>query len=349
MKHDFTTDQNPQPLLAAELGGLAFPAYAAAGDWPTKEAMDRLNSTAFADPQARLHPLHTKAAAYVSAVYCAFSAQPPAAPVVERLKQAAVLHGIEADVLPVLEILQRNKSAAEEADKPDTYALRDGKEHAFYPVGTKYDIELSSAAIVRDMRMKNLPVKQARQACLVLVKRAETVGLPLHILSDEVVKLGTDTVLDSQALLRQAEWRDRLAETDTYKQAAQLYIEAPLEDNRQAGADAWEAMDAHYGVKASALTPSVEICWFCGPSVAEAEKAAASLVFFGSDAIPAAVFAGVTDADIQGWYTGDHRTKAAAVVTAAQTDGGAASDLLDTWSVNERAVLAQHLHRRLNR
>jgi hypothetical protein len=348
MKLDFTTDQNPQSMLAAVLREQPFPDYASEGSWPTAEELRKLASTAFADQQNRLHPVHTKAATFLSSVYCAYAATSPAPAVVEGLKKAAQLHGIAADVDQVLQVLDLNKQAAENNDRPDTYALRDGQEHAFYPIGTQYDVTHSAEHLNQDHDLGNLPLKQARQACLKLVKQACNLGMDLAYLPSFVTQMGADTFVDEAALLRQAEWRERITGDAQYKQAAEYYLAHPTEDVRQAGADLWECADAVYEVKTSSVTPKVQDVWFSGRSVADMEKAANSVVFFGDEPVNVAVFAGVTEADVNGWYAGENRERMQAIVKAAKTKGGLeATTLLDACTKDERALLASHLTRKL--
>jgi hypothetical protein len=340
---DYTTDNNPRALHRATLNGLEFPKYASEGAWPSAEDVQSLADTAFADRKNRLHPLHTKAAAFVSAVYCANLDAQPAPEIIENLKQAAMAHGIEADVLPILAEIN-NKQAAE-SSAPDTYALRDGKEHAFYPVGTNHDIEHSSIGILRDMRNKHLPVKCARQACLNLVRRADQLKYAQSLLPDEILLLGRDTVARVDALEKQADWRERQTGTNLYKEAVDMFRSNPTEENRQAGAEAWEQLDEACGIKQSSLTPSVASCWFAGTDLVAVKAAARHMVWLGDESVPSGVFSTVPPEVYQSWYGAHEQEKIAAVFEAAARDGLEASELLDAMTGDERAVLAGHLQR----
>lgn len=340
---DYTTDNNPRPLHQAALDGIEFPKYASEGNWPSAEDVQGLADAAFADPQRRLHPVHTKAATFVSAVYCRHMLTPPSPEIIENLKKAASVHGIEDDVLPI--IAELNHKQAAETQAPDNYALQDGKEHAFYPIGTIYDVENSGIGILNDMRNKRLPIKYARQACLKLVQRADQLKFARTLLPNEVLQLGTETLAHVSALDTQAAWRARHTGVDLYKEAVNMFRSNPTEEYRQAGAEAWEQLDAICGVKCSSLIPTVATCWFSGTDLVAVKAAAQHMVWFGKDMVPAGVLSTVPPDVYQSWYGAEDQEKIAAVFEAASSDGLRASDLLDAMSVNDRAVLADHLRR----
>lgn len=340
MKKDITIDQNPRPLYKAA-AEMTFPAYVEGADLPTPEECAGLQPSAFAMPEQRLHPLHTKAAAYLTAVYLAGQEDALAPEVIGRVKQAAAVHGISEDVLPWLERMVQVKEAT---SRPDMFALRDGT-HAFYPIGTRYDIEHSVDGICRDIRTGRLPVKEARQACLALVKRANEIGYSDDMLPETVRQMGTETLARTDAILKQAAWRERVTGCEVYKQAAELFAENPTEDNRQAGAEAWEQLDALCDVKASAVTPAVPDVWFDGPSMDEVKQAADRSVWFGQEVVPVETLTLVDPEAWQSWYGSVDQAKVAAVMEAAGRSGLEASNLLDQWTPNERAVLAGHLQR----
>lgn len=343
---DFTKDNNPLPLHRAILDGFEFPKYASEKEWPSSEDVQDLAPGAFADPINRLHPIHTKAACFVSALYCSNLVTVPSPDIIENIKQAAGVLGIQNDVLPLLANMNaRTKQAAEEGAAPDTYALQDGKEHAFYPIGTTYDVETSANGIMRDMRTKLLPVKEARKACLRLVARADQLKLARELLPDDVQILGRQSVARVDALDTQAAWRARQTGTDLYKEAVELFRENPTEENRQAGAEAWELLDDVNNIKTSSLFPSVTRCWFSGEDLHTIKQAARHLVWLGDEAVPSGVLSTVPPEIYESWYGQDQREKVAFVFQAAGRDGLEASALLDTWTTDERAVLAGHLQR----
>lgn len=339
---DFITDENPRPLHRAVANGYEFPKYAAEGTWPGEEDVANLTAAAFADTGCRQHPIHTKAACLVSTVYVVNSGADVEPAVLERLKTAAELFGIEADVLPLLaDYTSRTKQASQ---RPEQYALRDNAD-AFYPTGTRYDLERSSLGILEDRRRENLPIKLARQAAVQLIKRASELQYDPNLFPEEIQKLGSETLLNPDALEAQADWRQRLTGNDLYKQAAAFYREAPTEQNRQDVAQAWEDLDRAHGVKVSRLTPSLVSCFFDGVDLHTVKEAAKGLVWFGNETVPTGTLSLIPKSVYSGWYGSDMQEKVAAVFDASTRSGLEASELLETWTQDERALLAQHLQR----
>lgn len=344
LARDYTTDNNPTSLVRGVMEGIALPDYTAC-DWPTASDVVGLNKTAFADPVRRLFPVHTKVACFASALYCAGADDFPSADVVENIKKAAEVHGIIGDVQPVLDLLQHNKQASENAERPDTYALQDGVEHAFYPIGTTFDIEQSAYGVNGDIKTKKLPMKFARSVCAKIVKRAQDLGLSLERLPPDVCVIGFLPHPDVTMLFKQAAWRERLTGETLYKEAVENYALSLREDSLRDSLDAWEQLDAMYGVKTSATVPSIKDCWCVGTPDQAIKNASLHTVWFGSEPLPAGSLSLVPDSVFRSWYAGEEAEKVAAVFDAAKRDGEAASALLDAWTPDQRAVLAGHLHR----
>lgn len=340
--HDFTSDQNPRTLVRGVLAGATLPAYAE-GDYPTASELHELKAAAFADPAKRLHPVHTKQATFMSALYVAnVDADVPEA-VVDNLRKAASVHDITQDVEPLLLQLQQNKKASTQ-NTTDIYALRDG-DKAFYPLGTQFDLEKSAASIASDIRFQLLPVRHVRSACEALVKRARDMRYPLDDLPPDILRYGIRIQPSLETLYKQAEWRERLTQEPLYKQAVDVYAKTLDENTLCECAEAWHQLDDMHQVKAGNLTPPVLTCWCSGVTEEEVKEASRHTLWFGSEAVPSGVLTTVPLDTLKSWFGAETQEKMAAIHKAAQSHGFEASDLLDALSSDERAVLAGHLRR----
>lgn len=340
--HDFLSDQNPRTLVRGVLAGVTLPAYAE-GDWPTASELQGLKSAAFADPANRLHPIHTKQATFMSALYASSVEGGVADAVVENIRKAASVHSIAGDVDPLLDQLQQNKQASGESTA-DLYAFRDG-EKAFYPLGTQFDLEKSATSIASDIHYQLLPVRHVRTACEALIKRAQALACPLDSLPDAVVRMGMRLQPHLEPLRKQADWRERLTQEPLYKAAVELYAADRTEENLCECAEAWHQLDRIHGVKASNINLSVLDCWCSGVTEEEVKAASRHTLWFGDDSVPAGVLTTVPRDTLGSWFGAGTREKMAAIHAVANVNGGDASDMLDRLSSDERAVLAGHLRR----
>ena len=337
---DFTSDPNPRGLYALEKAGHAMPSFLQDCEWPGAADVAGLASTAFADPSRRLHPVHNKAACMLTAMYL-YGLPEVSEHVLVNTKRAAAVHGIESEVLPLLEPLS-NTNAVQTKAAADGFALHAGDQN-FYPVRTRYEVEQSGVGLLHDFKGGLLPVKEARQAALCLVKRATDVGANLP---DDIRRLGTPTVLSPAAVTTQANWRSKEARgTDNglYKAALDTYLSDISEDTRQACAQAWADLDDMLGVKTSAYIPSVTSVWFDGLSESVVKAAAQQTLWIGEDVLPSAVLTSIPGEVLASWYAGDEAVKMAAIHTTAKVDTFRASEMLEELGKDNLAVLAAHL------
>ena len=337
---DYLTDPVPLPLFRLAETASMFPDYVAGQSWPDQAEVLSLRKQAFADPKSREFPLHTKQAVWLAAAYVS------AAPAYERevrpgvadaIKQAAARFDITPDVEAIMEFQTQACKAA--AHTPDTYALRTG-EVLSYPLGTRYDVDMSALGIQTDFRNGRLPVKQARMASLALVKRAAQLKVDTALLATQAVTLGSDKVADPDMLKRAADWRARQAPCDLYKIAAESFLEQPTEARRCELAQLWIDLDAATGVKESATTLPVIDIIFGGVSLAELQKVASQTILIQGKAVPAGMLASIPDEAITSWFNADLQTKVAAVVSAARRDGMEASQLLESFTPDEVQMLS---------
>ncbi len=335
---DFTDTANPKGWFLLESEGQPKPDYVQ-GQFPDADSLAKLASTSFACTTSRKFPVHTKKATWLSAAFVYGEPNVPAY-VVENIKKAADVHGISDDITPLLKPCQeQHKKAA------DNFAISD-KEIMLYPVGTRFDVENSGYGLLDDMRRKRIPVKEARQAALVLVKRAKETGARLP---DKVSALGQQTFTPDANLLKQAKWRSKLvngADEGLYEQAVQVWAESARdEETKQACAQTWADVDAMLDVRPSAYTPEVEAVWFQGVPEETMRKAAQAFLFIDGDTYPAGMLTSVPKADVESWFAGDMAKKAANIRDLADADTLAASDAIEALSADERQHFSSMLAR----
>ena len=189
---DFLTDQNPLPFYKAASAEL-FPDFAAE-NWTQPADVENLPRTAFADPARREFPVHTKVATLLSAIYAAGvplyvpDQAGDQAHIMEAIKSAAEVHGISEDVERVCDYFASfaRKQASEAT--PDAFALKDG-DVVFYPVKTATDVRSSGVGVANDFADRRLPVGEAREAAMNIVKRATELRMQPAELPDVVHQL----------------------------------------------------------------------------------------------------------------------------------------------------------------
>lgn len=252
---DFTTDQ-----VLAYVGALAkrdlLPRYMKEGSIPEPEDLKDVPSHSFGDDVARLFPVNTKAAAYLSLVDLAHKGQ-RGTPVWERVKEACEAHGVLEDAEKGIAALTvapapQNKEAAE---TPREFALEldhpDGTRTQHYPMNGSHETEESLLKIAGDMREESLPRSWFASAAGTLLKRARELGLSEQYAPREVRRLGESRVPDlalaeKQVLLRQKQAGFGDDWVALYKEAIALVEEDPSQ--AMEAAYAWELADLRHKI-----------------------------------------------------------------------------------------------------
>jgi hypothetical protein len=343
---DFLTDQNPKAFYKAATADL-FPDFAAE-NWTQPEEVAGLAATAFADPARREFPVHTKVATVLSAVYAAgmplyaADSDTDVPAVLERVKRAAVVHGIGDSVDKVIEhFASFSRKSAAAAAPQDMFALR-GDNFACYPIVTQFDVSESARGIDEDFSAGRLPIKQARQAALMTMKRATELRMDPDYFTDTARLLGSDQLPDVETLRKHASWRTRITGDTAYEESAEFLCGDFSEEVKQACAEIWQELDSTHKVDIGPFVPPVPTVMFSGSSRDKFTKLANSYVWFGENMVPCPVVASLSEAVIKRAYTEAERPKVQEVVKAAfELRGEAATDLLATWDGAEVARLAQ--------
>ena len=322
-------DPNPKPRNHVE-SSIGLPDFMKTAEALAAPDIKGLADTAFAD-KARQYPMHTKEATYASAV-AAFGTG-LGEPMLGRIKLAARMHGIEAEVAAAEALFIQTKSAAvEPAAVPANFALQvetaNGLE-SFYPVDGEYNLEKSARALLEDMNSGKLPIDWARQAACAIVKAAEAGGT-LAYLPRRVLVLGEERLPDLEKAA------DLTAYRCTYlghpPGTRELYLDvvksaAANPEDLDTYVQLYRDIDETLHVKYSSLVPHPYEVFYGGMKLAEVTKLASQVVMVSDVMVPLDVFQRVPENEI----TRHFRKDACAIVKAAQgMEAAQASHLLET-------------------
>lgn len=194
---DIISDQNPTALYEVGIrAGDKLPQYVKEASVLQPEDVVDLKDFAFADQANRLHPIHTKAATYLSAVYLA-AAGLDNTPAFTAAKKAASAHGISEDVDYALTLIPKAEKSASE-DKP-LYALEfdilDDHIQAF-PLNTEVQVYKSACDIDSLLNKGMSDVEWLTSATMNLVKRAKELRMSTAELPARIWRLGEERNVD---------------------------------------------------------------------------------------------------------------------------------------------------------
>lgn len=290
---DFTTDEALSflPLLkAAE----AIPSWLETA--VEAEDVRSLPSVAFADSFRRQMPIHTKAAAYLSAVGAVVYDYPAEQGWETRLKAACESYGITNDVKKAHAVLSPdNYHSTEASETPKTaYALEiqvepDQPATRFYPINHAEQVEESARKLAADMHQERLPLSWFAEAADQIVKAATTLDLPLTRLPQTVIRLAEDRLPSPEYLREQIDRRVKQAgipedAVELYRQAADLALNK--EASALEAAHVWELADRKLGVKYSDTLASPVAAFRSGMRAEDFEKLAGTVVPVAGVTVP---------------------------------------------------------------
>lgn len=275
MMLDFTKDNAPHFVKAASS---IMPDIAAKiGDF---RDVSQLHANAFADTTLRLHPIHTKEAAVLSAAYVALMDVPAAAHIRNRIKTACVEFGA-GDYYDALVTEEVTKSAAadEPADEAFALVVKDGAvTHRHYPIDSSNAVQDSAFELVNDYYSRHkFPVSWFREAATNLMKAAAIHDVKSYELPEDVVRVGNDDTLPdfekaaSYAKMRVAAGAPSDA-VEIYSELVKYAQEHP--DELEDVMDSVEDLDRNFGIRYGGVVPNPSDMFYCGNSNSEIEKAA---------------------------------------------------------------------------
>jgi len=311
MDKDFVRDNNPTAIYYADTQ-VGLPEYVKQATVITPEDLDRLHISAFADQAHRLHPVHNKAAALLSAIYLAGNGRTDDK-VWERTKQACAFHQIEKDLEAIVSVFNHTKSATEEPQTQEKWAVQiqwnETEVGSYYPLNNAEEVKEAAVNIDQDFAEDRMPIDLFRTGAINIMKAAHENEVPLSSIPWTVQQAGelrypnpgyAETLLYTRKLAGVSE-----EGLEIYKQCASLAAEAGTDEATKQAADLWLLLDEQHGIDYrkqanGMLIPSPYDCFYTGMRHQDLEKIANTHVVLHGVMIPAEEFvAAVYDQDGQ--------------------------------------------------
>jgi hypothetical protein len=301
---DYVKSNNPKPLYAAMAALGKFPEFVTKQAGVSEEDLDALHDASFADPANRELPVHTKAAAYLSAAYYFNEKEARPAGTEERLRAVASSYGFAGELDKLASTGLRN---AEPAPEPDpVYALFfevDGKQSGVYRLDTVNRMLHSAEAMVKDASAGRLALKDYRKGAMAVVKLASAAGVSGE-LPPAVLRMGADNLPSLELAGAVAVLRKYAGVSEENLETYSDIVKAASEEYEASGHDAaaldrwveaWTELDKACGVKYSSTVLDPYSAFFSGIPMDEVAKLASSTVLLRDVMIPVADFAAVPE------------------------------------------------------
>jgi hypothetical protein len=318
LKTDYTTDQNPRSIHFVQDQGIT-PEYIKSAAVPTKESVQGMPDTVFADPGKRLLPVHTKEATFFSAAYF-FGSGDSDPSVATRIEKAAAAFGITSDIVNVRNaFVFETKQASAVPYALEVEMSKEAGVHSFYPLLTRDNVVDSASQMSRDYHEGRLPLELYRDAAVNTVKSAHELGIEDRELPKTVVQLGTPRTPDFQyaasrvSLSKSAGLINEEAlpvYLDILQAAESEYNSISDFTEKDAAMTKWaEAMldlDRACGIaKYNEIVVDPYSALFSGTSYADIDKAASETLFINDAAVPLAALQAIPSKDVHARFTKD--------------------------------------------
>lgn len=298
MTMDFIRDQNPTALYEVGIrAGDSLPNYVKEASILQEEELTHLADTAFADSIHRLHPIHTKAATFMSAVYLA-GAGAQGTSEFNTVKEAADFHGISADVEAAIQLLAVNEKSASEERLPVphaiTFELHENETWTAYPMANDVQVVKAATDVVRDWNDGHIPTDWLFAAAKNIVKRATALDMYRNSIPDRIWALGEERLVDFSAAETAAETRKHAGVTDIteYEQAVKKAADGTI--SVAEAIDTWMYLDTTNNVNHKRYISPHE-AFYSGPKVSTVEKLAAENVIIENIMVPINAFTKLAD------------------------------------------------------
>ncbi|MEN6605128.1 MAG: hypothetical protein ABFD86_22190 [Bryobacteraceae bacterium] len=315
-----------KPVMHADIQ-IGLPEFVKTAAWPDELEASRLPSTAFADA-SRKFPIHTKAAAFCSALVAA--ADGCGDDIGNKISAACVAHGIGEEVLRYTGLFDSVKVASNAPAA--TYALSielNGQLQNFLPISSQDDVEDSIAELEKSAADGRLPCELIKQAAEKIADAAEAFDVP-YATTSVVSRLGQRCLADPIKAAHLVETRAGIA-GDTmgaYREIIGFLNTPGMEQQVIDGLrDLDSANGVDYGFKSAACTKHLtpwEIV-FCGPSEDAVEKMAGTHVLLADLPSPVEALRAVSEKEVGRRFVKEASDKIAKARTAAPAE---ASQLL---------------------
>jgi hypothetical protein len=335
---DQIKDQNPRPVFFAQKQEGA-PDWAKSASIPAPDDLKGLSRAAFADPDNRSLPVHTKESCWQSAAY--YWGQDHRDPQVEaRIKSAALAFGIDKDVEWVE---TRLRTRTKEASAPRfalTAIMEDGAEAGFYPLGDEEQVLESAEAFRKDAHDRRLPAECVRAAAVELLKEARNLGVESEV-PVVVQKWGEERIPDPVGARVNINLRKcaSVGQADLYEDlysggCTELEKAANYEE-RDEITEKWAGLlvdlDRLAGIETyHDMQPHPYAVLNAGPTHAELEKVASQTLFLGDTLVPARALVSVPEAEVRKYFRKDAAARILNIQKLASSDiWGANRDLAE--------------------
>ncbi len=344
---DFTTDE-ALAFLALIKEASVLPSWLAGA--PSPSDLEHLPSSAFADTAGRLMPIHSKDAAYLSAV-SAFAYGTEEGPWTGRLKTACHAYGIVDEVKAAHGALAKKDATENPPSEVQKVACAleligspGEKPTGYYPMHCNHAVERSMDKLAEDIREKRLPEAYFAEAAEKLVKAAGEFSIPEKQIPHRVRELGEVRLPSPSYLEEQISYRQKQAGLPD--EAANIYREAAANVIEKAAsiADAahlWELADMKFGIKVAGAVVAPVKAFKSGRTQASVEKEARSVCLISDIVVPYHNLLSIAPVVIAARF----EKEAAAAILQAQSakDGIVASEKLASVSPEDQIQLLELL------
>lgn len=293
---------------------------------PEEADLEQLARTAFASPHERLFPLHSKTAAFLSALHAEASGVTDTA-VLGRIKSACAAYNILDEVRLAHDSLPRETLPdSQDVRKQKTaHAIElviepGGEPEAFYPIDTVMQIEKSATDLNRDIGERKLPTSWFMEASRALVKAAGELGFPVHQIPPAVMALSVDRIPSDLFIQDQLEKRKEAGMPDAAVELCKEAYDSSCETGEYLeAAHLWEIADRKYAIDYSGGVLDPVKAFNSGMLRSQADEMAEEVFVLDDLLLPKTAFLTLPENTIAASFP---RTKAAGLLQA-RSDGSA--------------------------
>jgi hypothetical protein len=289
---DFTKDQNPTALYEVGIkAGDSLPDYVKEASILQEEDLASLYDCAFADSTNRLHPIHTKSATYMSAVYLAGEGKLDSKEFA-AVKEAAALFDIEQDIDAAIALLpQSEKSAHELATEKYALSFEIEEQDTWKAYAINNEVEVTKAATdaVRDWNDDHIPTDWFFHAARNIVKRASELNMARNDIPEKVWRFGEERLVDFDNVEYAIGERSRAGVEDVAEYAQALKQASDGAITVEQAVDTWMGLDAANNVSHKRVTSPHE-AFFSGAKVAYLQDLSEKNIFISDVMVPAVEF-----------------------------------------------------------
>lgn len=285
---DFTKDQNPTALYEVGIkAGDSLPAYVKEASILQAEDLVSLHDCAFADQANRLHPIHTKAATYMSAVYLGGQGKLDSKEFTV-VKEAAALFDIEQDIEDALNLLpQVEKSAHELSSEKYALSFQIEEEDTCKAYAINNEVEVTKAAtdVIRDWNDEHIPTDWLFHAARNIVKRANELNIPRNEIPEKVWQFGEERMVDFDNVDYAIGERSVAGVSDVSEYEQALKQASAGEISVEQAIDTWMGLDAANSISHKRVTSPHE-AFFSGAKVAHLQDMSENNIFISDIMVP---------------------------------------------------------------